>query len=66
MSIRRVGTNKSYHVGEEKYKAYIPPKLPKAAEIDMTGLLKLFEEANRELGALNRCHRQKSNHRVTI
>jgi Fic family protein len=53
MPNKRLGTYKSYYIGEDKYKAFIPPKLSPMPEIDMTGLLKLLEEANREIGALN-------------
>ena len=49
----RLGKYIPYQIADDKYKAFIPSKLPPVPAIDMSSLLKLLEQANRELGALN-------------
>lgn len=66
MQNKRLGTYKIYNVGKERYKSFIPSKLPPDPALDLTKLLKPLEKANRALGALNNLTDFIPNHKLFI
>lgn len=49
----RLGTYVSSSVGGESVRAFLPPPLPPVPELDLSGLHRVLEGANRGLGRLN-------------
>lgn len=63
---QRIGTYITQKIGEESYKAYLPPKLPPQPLLDLTKLYAYLEKATLALGQLNSLHKSIPNKALFI